>query len=428
MTLACLLVLYQNCGGTFESQSMGKAASSSGPLAEQTTANQGNQASPDLVSEPLINELDMETFPADSELNESNNSEPIVEINNSKPNEEMSEEDKPNEVMIEIDKPIEEMKPTGDKELPMAQTSIPFDEIFSCANMNNPIKMGCNCAWPSPGKSGQSYTLLPNIYYGKSGVNSDRLDFYKSKKLGKRPLAIIVHGGGWRSGSKSAGFYSETAKQLVGLGFSVVSLGYPLASPGKNIFPKAIHSLRCGMRYLNNKASAMNIDTSRVVTIGNSAGGNLSSMLAYSPADDSYLDEVNCPYKNTPMLKATANIGLYGVYDLSAATAIDRSGATNYLQRSNKSQKIIQAKKASPVTYVDKNDPPSFISHCVGDPVVNQIQVDLFANKLNSKNVFNIVSKIPCSAHNYKPFIKTAPYSQNACKTLNFLRGALVKK
>ena len=101
---------------------------------------------------------------------------------------------------------------------------------------------------------------------------------YKPEMIRSDKVIIWVHGGGWNAGNPR--FFDFVGQSVSKEGYLMVSLGYRL-SPG-NKYPAQIEDVAQGfnaaIRYLKEK----NIDTSKVIVAGPSAGAHLTSILCYS--------------------------------------------------------------------------------------------------------------------------------------------------
>lgn len=102
--------------------------------------------------------------------------------------------------------------------------------------------------------------------------------YYEPLKLNSDKVVIWVHGGGWNAGSPE--FFDFVGQCIAQEGYRFISLGYRL-SP-KNKYPCQIEDVCKGyceaIDFLNKKE----IDTSKIIVSGPSAGAHLSSILCYS--------------------------------------------------------------------------------------------------------------------------------------------------
>ena len=100
--------------------------------------------------------------------------------------------------------------------------------------------------------------------------------FYpKPKSKHKNTAIIIIHGGGWRSGNRTQHY--PLAQKLAELGYACFTPEYRLSTEA--LFPAAVYDLKEAVRWVRKNAVTYNIDTSRVVTMGFSAGGELAAFM-----------------------------------------------------------------------------------------------------------------------------------------------------
>ena len=131
-----------------------------------------------------------------------------------------------------------------------------------------------------------------NITYCTIGDVQDKMDVYVPSASMPRPLpvAVHVHGGGWDSGTRSAGArFLELKQTLLQRGYLVVSLDYRLAPAHK--YPSQIQDVKCAIRHLRARASRYGLDPDRIGAWGGSAGGQLVALLGTADAGAGF-DEV----------------------------------------------------------------------------------------------------------------------------------------
>lgn len=116
-----------------------------------------------------------------------------------------------------------------------------------------------------------------------------RLVIYRSKKPldGKRPGLLWIHGGGYAVGApeQDIGYIKKFIKRF---GMTVVSPDYTLSVDAP--YPKAIEECYEALLYLKNNADSLNVDVSKIVVGGNSAGGGLAAALAILARDRAEVD------------------------------------------------------------------------------------------------------------------------------------------
>jgi len=106
---------------------------------------------------------------------------------------------------------------------------------------------------------------------------AQKLDiFLPEQGEGPYPVILAIHGGGFMVGDKDSG---EVNAEMAGLthGYAVVPVNYRLS--GEAMFPAAVQDLKAAVRFIKAHAAEYNLDGSRIAAWGDSAGGNLASML-----------------------------------------------------------------------------------------------------------------------------------------------------
>ncbi|MCA9837525.1 MAG: alpha/beta hydrolase [Trueperaceae bacterium] len=101
---------------------------------------------------------------------------------------------------------------------------------------------------------------------------------YLPMERGPYPTVILLHGGCWRS-SVSLDYFGQAARNLSKLGLAVWNLEYRRIENGGG-WPTTFLDVASGTDYLQNIASIYNLDLSRTLALGHSAGGHLAHWLA----------------------------------------------------------------------------------------------------------------------------------------------------
>lgn len=92
-----------------------------------------------------------------------------------------------------------------------------------------------------------------------------------------RPVVLFLHGGGWAIGSLET--HDPICRRLAAVsGLDVVSVDYRLAP--EHPFPTPLEDCIAALGYIRDRAAERGWDVSRIVVAGDSAGGNLATVLA----------------------------------------------------------------------------------------------------------------------------------------------------
>ena len=114
-----------------------------------------------------------------------------------------------------------------------------------------------------------------NIRYASPAGEALELDVYRPEVPGFLPAVVIVHGGGWETGSRQ--MERSLAKHLAARGYVAVPISYRLGPAGK--FPAALHDVKAAIRWLRAHADEFGVDAGRIGILGASAGGQLAALV-----------------------------------------------------------------------------------------------------------------------------------------------------
>ncbi|MBK0382356.1 alpha/beta hydrolase [Pedobacter sp. SD-b] len=236
------------------------------------------------------------------------------------------------------------------------------------------------------------FTSQIDVIYTQVGDWDGRMDIYLPPNKNKpTPIIVNIHGGGWNHGVKE----SQTGfNTFFKMGYAVANIEYRLTPQATA--PAAVEDTRCALVYLIKNAGSLNIDASKIVIMGGSAGGHLALMgglLGNNPIFDTNCTEVN-------KIKVAAIIDKYGitdVYDWAYGKNITSKSAISWLGTRAKDEAF--AKSVSPIYQIKKDSPPIFIVHGDADPTVPyQQSVDL-KKKLDEMGVKNQFITVPGGKH-----------------------------
>lgn len=210
--------------------------------------------------------------------------------------------------------------------------------------------------------------VLRDIEYARAQEQALLLDLYLPEKTATPPpLLIYVHGGAWRSGTKT----DVPIEPLLKKGVAIASVEYRLTPVAP--FPANIHDLKASVRFLRAKAVEYGYDPKRFIIVGSSAGGHLAALVGVSNGHKELEGKLGQFVDQSSDVQAI--VSLYGASNLqtilkqSTQRGLDvRVPALQLLLGGQPDDKPALAKLASPVAQVDKNDPPLLLIHGDQDP------------------------------------------------------------
>lgn len=245
--------------------------------------------------------------------------------------------------------------------------------------------------------------LHHNLNYNNDTLQKHLLDIYLPPNTkDKIPLIVFVHGGGWLSNDKYAdiGYMGETVSQIIKKGYALASIDYRLSTQA--VFPAQIRDCNRAVSFLYDNAEKYGFDTERFAIMGFSAGGHLASLMGLSKNDA--VDAFFMPESNTSF-KFKAVVDFYGPSELILFPGSDNAKSPEgLLIGAAPLDRPDLAKTASPVTYVDENDPPFLIIHGEKDNLVAPKHSRLLSSWLSVNNVENELIIVKDAPHFGKMF------------------------
>jgi acetyl esterase/lipase len=236
------------------------------------------------------------------------------------------------------------------------------------------------------------YRVTPNITYHVASNHENKLDLYVPRNAsGPTPVLMYIHGGGWVGGAKEVNVLRILP--YLEMGWAVANIEYRLGAVARA--PAAVEDGLCALRWVIRNAEQYNLDTSRIVTSGNSAGGHLALTTGMIPASAG-LDR-ECP--GSEDLRVAAIINWYGITNVG--DLLDGPNTRGYAVEwmGSLDNRFEVAERVSPMTYVRRGLPPTLTIHGDADPTVPyQHAIDLH-QKLDEVGVPNELHTVPNGRH-----------------------------
>ncbi|MCW3106341.1 MAG: alpha/beta hydrolase [Segetibacter sp.] len=242
-----------------------------------------------------------------------------------------------------------------------------------------------------------------NIPYAGDTLKKHLLDIYLPANAGANtPLIVWIHGGAWMLNDKYAdmGYMKNTIKGFIDSGYALASIDYRHSTTA--VFPAQIQDCNQALEFLYDHAGQYKLDKNRIALIGFSAGGHIASLLALSNNNNI---KAFYPIGVKSQFKIKCVLDFYGPSDLVAIFNNPDTSVNNarnpvaILLGATPIDRPDLAKRASPVTYIDKNDPPFFIVQGEKDESVPNTQSRLLSSWLTVTGVKNELTIVPNAPH-----------------------------
>lgn len=239
-------------------------------------------------------------------------------------------------------------------------------------------------------------TVTREITYCQVGSTALHMDAYIPATKTSRPFPalIYIHGGAWITGDKDVGPIEADLPELLSRGYAIFSINYRLAPLHQ--FPSQIQDCKCAVRSLRANATRYNIDPARIGVWGSSAGGHLAALLGTTTGVSDFEGYGGYPEASS----AVQAVGTYfGPADLTTSdwSFIDKLGFLLVFGTSK------NWKKASPITYVTKDDAPFLVVAGDRDDQVDVRQSQWFYARLQVVGVPSELLIVRNSDHEFVP-------------------------
>jgi len=242
------------------------------------------------------------------------------------------------------------------------------------------------------------------VYRTASGQNLT-LDLYLPFARNQQPVPLVVyiHGGGWVAGSRDVA--PLRLLPFLQMGWAAANVSYRLGTTAPA--PAAVEDVRCALRWLHSRSSALRVDPQRVVLAGGSAGGHLALMAALLPGGNRF--DRSCPTEDTmrwttgtePPLKVAAVLNWFGITDVNDLLAGPNAKhyAIEWFGAMPEGEREALARDVSPLSWVSPQSPPVISFHGDKDELVPLDHSRRLHAALDAAKVPNQLVMVPGAGH-----------------------------
>jgi len=231
--------------------------------------------------------------------------------------------------------------------------------------------------------------------FARPGERDLRLDFYQSSSAKDsfqrpRPCVIVIHGGGWDNGDRTQ--LSAWNSHLVSRGYAVAAISYRLAP--QFVWPAQRDDVLAAIAWLKGNAAKLEIDPTRLVLLGRSAGGQIATAVAYSAHD--------------PAIRGV--IALYAPHDMPFTWSVSREDdALNSIKlfrqyfggAPDTPQRRSLYESASGQLLATADSPPTLLLHGVPDTLAWYRHSERLAARLHELGVRHYYLSLPWATHGF---------------------------
>lgn len=227
-------------------------------------------------------------------------------------------------------------------------------------------------------------------------------------------LLLYIHGGGWVAGDKSAAKKTYSVHKA-SKDYATASVNYRFVD-GENIdIYDIITDITQALYSIKSMAAGYNVNISKVILSGHSAGGHLSLLYAYR-------------YKHRSPIEIAGVFAKSSVPDLAVDSFYSKNklGDENYMcdlmskvcgeditPKNRKKDRAALLDLFSPITYVDEDTVPTLILHGDNDKVAPYSAAVALCEKLTEYKVNHELITFKNAGHGLKTPAKTKKYAQD---------------
>jgi acetyl esterase/lipase len=228
----------------------------------------------------------------------------------------------------------------------------------------------CGLLWaaaaPASHAARQAVREIRDVPYATIAGKAMALDLYLPAGLRQPPLLVWVHGGAWTTGSKS-----QVPQVFVEHGIATASVDFRQSTDAR--FPAQVHDIKAAIRFLRAHAAEYGYRTDRIAIGGPSSGGHLSALVGVTGGVAALEGTLGSDRAQSSSVQAI--LDYYGASDLG--TILSQSTPFGLGVREPALVRLLGgppdavpelAALASPVTHVDRTDPPLLLLHGDRDP------------------------------------------------------------
>ncbi len=233
------------------------------------------------------------------------------------------------------------------------------------ARLGFAVLMMLTWAFPASPAGDPKIATVYDIPYSRANSIELRLDIaHPAGGEGPFPAVVVLYGGAWRVGNKWGN--RPTLIEFARRGYVAIAPQYRHCP--RDVFPAQVHDVKAAVRWLRSHAAEYRVDVDHVGAMGFSSGGHLSLMLGTTGPEDGLEGDVP---PGSPSSKVQAVVNYFGPSDLTATDVPDISvGLVRDFLGANPLERRDLTAKASPLTYLTRDDAPTLGFHGTRDHLV----------------------------------------------------------
>ena len=271
-----------------------------------------------------------------------------------------------------------------------------------------------------------------DLNYADDGKAFHTLDIYLPEtKAEKYPVVVHIYGSAWMSNSgKGAADLGTIVTALLKAGYAVVCPNHRSIQDAK--WPAQSHDIKAVIRWIRAHADQYHFDTRYIATSGFSSGGHLASFMGATSG-------MKTGKVGKEEIDVEGSVGKYTRESSRVFAAVDWSGPIDLLNMDcgeamnmgdnpperallggvKKDEEPDKYRTLSPISFLDRNDPPIIVFHGTKDNVVPFCQGEEFAQEIKAAGITTEFHPVEGGGHGFNMYTE-----ENLQRMVDFLNRA----
>tara|TARA_R110002050_G_scaffold153728_2_gene281462 strand:- start:56400 stop:57443 length:1044 start_codon:yes stop_codon:yes gene_type:complete len=230
-----------------------------------------------------------------------------------------------------------------------------------------------------------------NVVYKGDGTKKLRADMYfpKSGKGKVFPAVLLIHGGGWITGSKEN--LGVLAQHLALNGYVAITVSYTLSTEVP--YPASVLDLKTAIAWMRANAKKYHLDPAKIAILGTSAGAQLATLVGLTPNSPIYGN------KTSFSDEVQAIINIDGIVSFVHPEAHEEGKSAGIWLGGSRTENWKNWNEASPLGYAGQHSPPILFVNSA-QPRFHAGRDDLVA-LYNDHGIYSEVHTILDSPHSF---------------------------
>ncbi len=240
--------------------------------------------------------------------------------------------------------------------------------------------------------SGENYTQYVNLAYGDH--ERQKLDLcIPNDASGDLGLVLFIHGGAWIAGDKES-YLNGVASAAKYYGVAGAALNYHYISDSVHM-DTLMNDIGLALSKIKAIGAERGVNINKVLLTGDSAGGHMSLLYAYSEADSAPIKPVAVVSNSGPTDFTDESFYInnaLGSPEVMSDLFSKASGVRFTYEQRASAEVRAALQKYSPLFYVNENTVPTIINHGDSDTIVpysNAVNLDAKLTEMGVPHYFN---------------------------------------